>query len=59
MRPTICDTTVQKMRQLGLTPGRLITIEQRFPRFIVRVGNDRHALDDRVINSIYVRVLEH
>jgi ferrous iron transport protein A len=56
---TLCDTTVQKMRQLGLTPGRLITIEQRSPRFIVRVGNDRHALDDRLINSIYVRVLEH
>ncbi|NJR61517.1 MAG: ferrous iron transport protein A [Cyanobacteria bacterium CRU_2_1] len=56
---TLCDTTAQKLRALGLTPGQSITVEQRFPRFIIRVGNDRHALDETAINAIYVRIVEH
>lgn len=56
---TLCDTTAQKLRALGLTPGQWITVEQRFPRFIIRVGNDRHALDETAINAIYVRIVEH
>jgi len=53
-----CDTTVQKLRALGLTPGRSITLEQRFPRFIVRVGDKRHVLDETVINAVFVRIVD-
>jgi ferrous iron transport protein A len=55
---TLRDATTQRLRQLGLTPGQPITVEQRFPRFIVRVGNDRHVLDDTAISAIYVRIVD-
>jgi len=54
-----CDTTAQKLRTLGLTPGRPITLEQRFPRFIVRVGSNRHILDETAVNAIFVRIVDH
>jgi len=53
------DTTTQTLNKMGLTPGQLITVEQRFPTFIVRIGNDRHALDEVAINAIYVRIVDH
>jgi ferrous iron transport protein A len=55
---TLCDTTAQKLRKLGLIPGQSIAVEQRFPRFVVRVGSDRHALDETTMNAIYVRIVE-
>ncbi|KGF73788.1 hypothetical protein DO97_10270 [Neosynechococcus sphagnicola sy1] len=58
MKP-LHETTAQKLKALGLTLGRSITVEQRFPRFIVRLGSDRHALDEAMINAIYVRIVEH
>lgn len=53
---TLSDSTAQKLTSLGLTLGQSITVEQQFPRFIIRVGNERHALEAAVINSIYVRI---
>lgn len=55
---TFCDATAQSLRELGLTPGQPITVEQRSPQFIVRVGSDRHTLDEPTINAIYVRIVE-
>lgn len=52
------DATAQKLGQMGVTLGQMIAIEQRFPRFIVRVGNTCHALDETMINAIYVRLTE-
>jgi len=56
---TACDMTAQKLKMLGLIPGQYITLEQRSPRFIVRSGNDRHALNETAINAIYVRIVEY
>jgi Fe2+ transport system protein FeoA len=56
---TLCETTAKGLKALGLSPGQSITVEQRSPRFIVRVGNDRHALDEATISAIYVRIVEH
>ncbi|MEB3337493.1 MAG: FeoA family protein [Leptolyngbyaceae bacterium] len=55
---TLRDTTAQKLRALGLTLGQSIAVEQRSPHFIVRVGSDRHVLDDTAINAIYVRIVD-
>jgi Fe2+ transport system protein FeoA len=55
---TLRDTTAQKLRRMGLTQGQTIMLEQRFPRFIVRIGNTCHALDEATINAIYVRVVD-
>lgn len=53
------DATAQKLNQMGLRLGRMIIIEQRFPRFIVRSGNTCHTLDETMINAIRVRLIEH
>lgn len=45
----------QKLRTIGLTTGKTITLEQRFPRFIVRLGCNLHALNEEIIQAIYVR----
>jgi ferrous iron transport protein A len=49
------DTVVQKLRSMGLLPGMAITLEQRFPRFIVAAGFQRFALDESMIRAIYIR----
>jgi Fe2+ transport system protein FeoA len=50
------DVTTQKLRAIGITPGTSITVEQRFPRFVVRIGGDRFTLSETVMNAVYVRV---
>jgi ferrous iron transport protein A len=50
------ETILQKLRAMGITLGSSITLEQRFPRFIVRSGMHRFALTDPVVRAIYVRL---
>jgi ferrous iron transport protein A len=50
------DNLARKLRSMGLMPGKQITLEQRFPRFVVRSGLERFALDDTMIRAIYVRI---
>jgi ferrous iron transport protein A len=52
------DITAQNLRKMGIIPGQSISIEQRFPRFVVRIGGNRHTLDDSAIAAIYVRIIE-
>lgn len=44
----------QRLQQRGITPGRLLTVEQRFPRFIVRIGCHSLPLDARAIQAIQI-----
>lgn len=48
-------TMQQKLKSIGVVPGAMITVEQSFPRRVIRVGQDRFALDDPTLNAIYVR----
>jgi len=50
------DRIAQKLKAMGITPGTSITLEQRFPRFLVKVGCNRLALSEEIIHAIYVRV---
>jgi ferrous iron transport protein A len=52
------DVTTQRLRKMGITLGQSIAVEQRFPRFVVRVGNNLQALDRKAVNAIYVRIVE-
>lgn len=49
--PAVTD----QLRRLGLSPGTSITLEQRFPRFVVRTRQGPLALTQAMIQSIYVR----
>jgi ferrous iron transport protein A len=50
------DRTRHKLSALGIRAGTLITLEQRSPRFMVRVGMHRVALDNSMIHALEVRV---
>ncbi len=56
---TLGDATAKTLRMMGLIPGQTITLVQRFPRFVVKIGNSCHCLDESVINAISVRILRH
>lgn len=53
------DITAQTLKNMGFKPGRTVTVEQRSPRFKVRVGNDLFALNDTAISVIQVQLVEH
>jgi ferrous iron transport protein A len=53
------DTTANKLKAMGFMRGQTISLEQRFPRFIVRVGTQRYALSELLLNAIYVRVVSN
>ncbi|ESA32422.1 hypothetical protein N836_26220 [Leptolyngbya sp. Heron Island J] len=50
------STVTEQLTRLGLSPGTSITLEQRFPRFVVRTGKGPLALTQSMIQSIYVRI---
>lgn len=52
----IDDYTAQKLREMEILPGTSLTLEQRSPRFVVRTSTQSHALNDRMIQAIYVRI---
>ncbi len=43
-----------RLMNLGLRPGRRVTVLKRFPAYIVQVGNTQVALDYEVASRIYV-----
>lgn len=47
---------VQKLQSMNITIGTTITVEQRSPRFLLRVGLDQIALSDSLQEAIYVRL---
>lgn len=56
-RLTRTDTdTVQALKTMGLVPGAAITLEQRFPRFVIKTRTKRLALSENMIQAIYVRI---
>ncbi len=50
------STVADQLRRLGLSPGTSITLEQRFPRFVIRTRQGPMALTQSMIQSIYVRI---
>ena len=49
---SVDERTRMKLEIMGIRPGASITVEQRSPRFIVRVGNQRLILSDRMIRPL-------
>lgn len=50
------DKIVKKLLGMGVHTGMSITLEQRFPSFVIRVGRTRIAIDQDIASSIKVRV---
>jgi ferrous iron transport protein A len=50
------DRIVKKLLAMGVHTGMHITLEQRFPAFIIKVGRTRIAIDKEIASSIKVRI---
>ena len=51
------DKIIKKLLSMGVHTGMHITLEQRFPSFVIRVGRTRIAIDKNIASSIKVRVI--
>ena len=50
------EQIVKKLLSMGVHKGMHITLEQKFPSFVIRVGRTRIAIDKDIARSIKVRV---
>lgn len=47
-----------RLAHLGVVPGALIHLQQRFPAAVLRVGETTIAVEPRVAGDIYVRSVD-
>lgn len=52
----IDDRLSRQLREMGIRVGTVITLEQRFPRFRINVGSQSFAINNLMMNAIYVRL---
>ncbi|NER00671.1 MAG: ferrous iron transport protein A [Cyanothece sp. SIO2G6] len=46
---------INRLLALGISPGNRIYLEQRFPAYIIRMGQSRASLDQAIANTIYIQ----
>lgn len=51
---TADEVTLHKLMVMGISPGMPITLEQRFPSYIIKVGRTRTAVDKEMAQIIYL-----
>lgn len=51
------EKIVKKLLAMGVHKGMQITLEQRFPSFVIKVDRTRIAIDKSIASSIRVRVV--
>lgn len=49
------ENLLRKLIAMGIMPGLKITLEQRFPSYVIKVGGMRIAIDRTLARAIYVR----
>jgi DtxR family transcriptional regulator, Mn-dependent transcriptional regulator len=47
-------TRADRLAAYGVTPGAVLTLQQKFPTFVVRVGETDLALDNEIASDILV-----
>lgn len=51
---TTDDKILKKLMALGVLPGMKLVLLQKFPSYVIKVGNTRIAADDSIARSIVV-----
>lgn len=51
-------TTLKKLMALGFLPGCEVRVQQRFPAYVIELGNSQYAIDKYVAEQILVQKLE-
>ena len=52
------EAITHKLTAMGITTGMKITLEQRFPSYIIKTGNTRLTIDEMIARSIFVRITD-
>ena len=52
------EAILRKLMAMGVSPGISITLEQRFPSYIIKVGRTCVALDRETAQTIYLGLAE-
>jgi ferrous iron transport protein A len=59
---TVCKTQDETIRKklisMGIKTGNTITVEQKFPTFVIKCNSLSMTIDRETARAIYVRVLE-
>ncbi len=50
------DKKMQKLMSMGVLPGSQMTLMQKFPSYIFKVGHSQFAVDDVLAREIHVRM---
>jgi ferrous iron transport protein A len=50
------ENLLQELILIGIISGNTITLEQRFPYFVIKVGERRFTLTQEIAQRIYVRI---
>ncbi|NWF60372.1 MAG: ferrous iron transport protein A [Fischerella sp.] len=51
------EKILNQVISLGLIPGAYITLEQRFPNFVLKVEHQSLVIDKVIARTLYVRVV--
>ncbi|MBN1958007.1 MAG: metal-dependent transcriptional regulator [Desulfuromonadales bacterium] len=49
------DKKMQKLMSMGVLPGSQLSLVQKFPSYIFKVGHSQFAVDDTLAREIYIR----
>lgn len=46
---------LRKLMAIGALPGSAVTVKQRFPSYLIELGNSQFAIDEQMARQIFVR----
>ncbi|MBE9228856.1 ferrous iron transport protein A [Phormidium sp. LEGE 05292] len=52
------ETTIQKVIAMGIKLGSIVSLQQRYPSFIIKLDNTSIAVDKEIVRAIVVRINE-
>jgi DtxR family Mn-dependent transcriptional regulator len=50
------DSQMQKLMNIGVLPGMSVSLLQKFPSYVLQLGQSQFAIDKELASSIYVRL---
>ncbi|MBW4612923.1 MAG: ferrous iron transport protein A [Desmonostoc vinosum HA7617-LM4] len=51
-------TIIKKLISMRLTPGTIITLEQRFPDLIIKIADTLSIITQDTARNIYIRIID-
>lgn len=52
------NSQMQKLMSIGVLPGMAVSLYQKFPSYVLQLGQAQFAIDKELASSIYVRLIK-